>query len=56
VATSPALACVSVMLRCPRVGSSLTQSSFKSTIEFVEPNVNPINPKVDLKMRCTKNV
>jgi hypothetical protein len=28
------------------------QQSFKSTIEFVGPNVGSINQMVDLKMRC----
>jgi hypothetical protein len=32
------------------------QSSFKSTIEFVESNVGPINSMVDLKMKCVQNV
>jgi len=32
------------------------QSSFKFTIEFVGPNVDPINPKVDKKKKCTRDV
>jgi hypothetical protein len=32
------------------------QLSFKSTIEFVGPNVSLINPTIDLKMRYTINI
>jgi hypothetical protein len=32
------------------------QQSFKSMIEFVGPNVGPIIPMVDLKMRCVRYI
>jgi hypothetical protein len=32
------------------------QLIFKSTIEFVGPNVDYINSNVDLKMRCIRDV
>jgi hypothetical protein len=32
------------------------QSSFQYIIEFVGPNVGPINLMVNLKMRCVKDV
>jgi hypothetical protein len=32
------------------------QPSFKSTNEFVGPNVSSINPIVDLKMKCVEDV